>query len=57
MTKNVNKSAFPALAPQDSKNSEAFFKNFMIESIDQEGRTSLRQIMKSEKGGRTSILN
>ena len=57
MNKTDNKSAFPPMNAVDSKNSAEFFKNFMIESIDQEGRTSLRQIMKSDKGGRTSHLN
>ena len=34
-----------------------FFNNFVVESVDQNGRTSLRQIVSTDPQGRTSILH
>ena len=56
-TKQAFKSAFPGLEPANSQKSIEFMKSMMIESIDQEGRTSLRQIMTNDKEGRPSLLN
>jgi len=34
-----------------------FFNNFVVEGIDQNGRTSLRQIVSNDKQGRPSLIN
>ena len=45
--------------PLEKKNSVKlnFFNNFVIESVDQNGRTSLRQVISTDRQGRPSILN
>ena len=57
LLKVANMSAAPRLGKKNSQQSADFFKNFVIESVDQEGRTSMRQVMKSEREGRASIIN
>ena len=34
-----------------------FFKNFVVESVDNQGRTSMRQIVSTDNQGRPSVLN
>ena len=45
----------PLQSNSSAKNN--FFNNFVVESLDQNGRTSLRQIVSTDTNGRQSILN
>ena len=41
---------------KDSAKSD-FFKNFVVEGVDSNGRTSMRQIVSTDNHGRPSVLN
>ena len=36
-------------------NTAEFFNNFVVESVDKNGRTSMRQIVSSDRNGRPSV--
>ena len=42
--------------PKQGTYTKEFFKNFAVETVDNAGRTSLRQVLKSEGEGRTSLI-
>ena len=52
-------STFPissSVPPKQAAFHQEFFKNFVVESVDNTGRTSMRQIVKTEAEGRTSAI-
>ena len=45
-----------SVPPKQAAFQHEFFKNFVVESVDNAGRTSMRQIVKTEAEGRTSAI-